>query len=170
MGEQMTISQTAHPGKSITSLLRAPLAETGPPARLSESPLWETQRSFYAREAAELWGTATVPHGITSNPRIANTYARLALSFLQAARATTGAPAGAAQVPHIIELGGGTGRFAYLFVRSLREPVRFLHALGQSHMPIRWWLMFWPCVLLGLTLMSLNFLGDALRAKMDPRK
>lgn len=45
-----------------------------------------------------------------------------------------------------------------------------LHALGQPHMPVRWWLMFWPCALLGLTLMALNFLGDALRAWMDPRK
>ncbi len=45
-----------------------------------------------------------------------------------------------------------------------------LHALGQPHVSIRWWLIVWPCVLLGLTLMALNFLGDALRARLDPRR
>lgn len=34
---------------------------------------------------------------------------------------------------------------------------------------VRWWLLVWPCVLLGATLLSLNFLGDALRRKLDPR-
>ncbi len=33
-----------------------------------------------------------------------------------------------------------------------------------------WWLLVWPCLLLGLTLLSLNFLGDALRDQLDPRR
>ena len=32
-----------------------------------------------------------------------------------------------------------------------------------------WWLLLFPCLLLGLTLMALNFLGDALRNRLDPR-
>ena len=32
-----------------------------------------------------------------------------------------------------------------------------------------WWMLFWPCVLLGLTLMALNFLGESLRIKFDPK-
>ncbi len=37
--------------------------------------------------------------------------------------------------------------------------------------PIRsyWWLLFWPSLLLALTLFSLNFLGDGLRDAIDPR-
>lgn len=37
--------------------------------------------------------------------------------------------------------------------------------------PIRsfWWLLFWPSVLLALTLFSLNFLGDGLRDALDPK-
>jgi oligopeptide transport system permease protein len=37
--------------------------------------------------------------------------------------------------------------------------------------PVRsyWWLLAAPCVLLGVTLLSLNFLGDGLRDKYDPR-
>jgi hypothetical protein len=108
------------PGKTIASLLGAPAAGGGPATRLSESPLWDHQRRFYAGTAADLWGTATVPHGITGNPRIANTYARLALAFLRTATSTECSRTGD-DVPHIVELGGGSGRFAYLFVRSLRE-------------------------------------------------
>lgn len=44
-----------------------------------------------------------------------------------------------------------------------------LHALGIKGTTMRWWLFVWPCALLGLTLLSLNFLGDALRARWDPR-
>ena len=38
-----------------------------------------------------------------------------------------------------------------------------IHAIAQ-----RWWLLLWPCVLLGLTLMSLNFLGEAMRDRLNP--
>ncbi|HYD01070.1 MAG TPA: ABC transporter permease [Phycisphaerales bacterium] len=32
-----------------------------------------------------------------------------------------------------------------------------------------WWLLLFPCVLLGLTLLSLNFVGEAVREVIDPR-
>ena len=37
--------------------------------------------------------------------------------------------------------------------------------------PIRvyWWLLFWPSLFLGLTLLSLNFVGDGLRDALDPK-
>ena len=38
-----------------------------------------------------------------------------------------------------------------------------LSALTRPGASVRWWLIFWPCLLLGLTLLALNFLGDALR-------
>ncbi len=41
---------------------------------------------------------------------------------------------------------------------------------GQTNFQSGWWLLWWPCLALGLTLMSLNFLGDALRARLDPRR
>jgi len=34
----------------------------------------------------------------------------------------------------------------------------------------RWWLLFWPCVLLALTLLSLNFIGESLRERFDPKR
>jgi ABC-type dipeptide/oligopeptide/nickel transport system permease subunit len=33
-----------------------------------------------------------------------------------------------------------------------------------------WWMLLFPCILLGVTLLSLNFLGDGLRDVLDPRK
>ena len=37
---------------------------------------------------------------------------------------------------------------------------------GRSH----WWLLAFPCIALAVTLLSLNFLGEALRARLDPRR
>ena len=33
-----------------------------------------------------------------------------------------------------------------------------------------WWLLVFPCTLSGLTLLSLNFLGDGLRDVFDPKR
>ncbi len=33
-----------------------------------------------------------------------------------------------------------------------------------------WWLLVFPCVLLGVTLLALNFVGEGLREAMDPRR
>ncbi len=116
----MSTTEVDLPGKTIGSLLaQAPEAAS---YRLSESPLWDRQRDLYARTAPEIWGTSTVPHHITGNPRIANTYARLALAFFRSAGAWAprAGPEGV-DVPHVVEVGGGTGRFGYLFVRALRD-------------------------------------------------
>ncbi len=49
------------------------------------------------------------------------------------------------------------------------EGVKQLHTLSLPGAVFRWWLVLWPCLLLGMTLMALNFLGDALRNRLDPR-
>ncbi|MCC7409396.1 MAG: ABC transporter permease [Phycisphaeraceae bacterium] len=45
-------------------------------------------------------------------------------------------------------------------------PALLLDFAGSGPGP--WWLIFWPCALLGLTLLSLNLVGDALRDRLDP--
>ncbi len=35
---------------------------------------------------------------------------------------------------------------------------------------VRWWLIVFPCLLLGATLLSLNFVGEGLRRAFDPRR
>ena len=34
----------------------------------------------------------------------------------------------------------------------------------------RWWLLFWPCVFVAMTLLALNFVGEGLREAYDPRR
>jgi oligopeptide transport system permease protein len=34
----------------------------------------------------------------------------------------------------------------------------------------RWWLLLWPCLLIAITLLSLNFVGEALRERFDPKR
>jgi oligopeptide transport system permease protein len=33
-----------------------------------------------------------------------------------------------------------------------------------------WWLLLFPCLLLGTTLLALNFVGEGLREAMDPKR
>lgn len=35
---------------------------------------------------------------------------------------------------------------------------------------VRWWLIVFPCALLGITLLALNFMGEGLREAFDPRR
>ncbi len=45
-----------------------------------------------------------------------------------------------------------------------------LPALVTPGAAVYWWLLVFPCGLLGLTLMALNFMGDALRERFDPKR
>ena len=33
-----------------------------------------------------------------------------------------------------------------------------------------WWLLLFPCLLLGITLLALNFVGEGLREAFDPKR
>jgi ABC-type dipeptide/oligopeptide/nickel transport system permease subunit len=58
---------------------------------------------------------------------------------------------------------------------GIREPVPSwgnLAADGLSELnPVasRWWLPLWPCLAIAVTLISLNFVGEGLRERFDPR-
>ncbi len=41
---------------------------------------------------------------------------------------------------------------------------------GLNPLEPRWWLLLFPCILLVITLLSLNFLGDGLRDLLDPKR
>ena len=59
---------------------------------------------------------------------------------------------------------------------GVREPLPSwgnLAADGLSELNtvrVRWWLLFWPCLFIGITLLALNFVGEALRDALDPRR
>jgi hypothetical protein len=101
--------------------------------RFAESLLWKCQRDYFAHEGAAAWRASGVPHRITTNPLIARAYARVVLGWLQDGERSASAKAPPAprfdldDPVTIIELGAGTGRFAYHFLQSFwpagRAPV-----------------------------------------------
>lgn len=59
---------------------------------------------------------------------------------------------------------------------GVREPLPSwgtLAADGLSELNtvrVRWWLLLWPCLLIAITLLALNLVGEALRESLDPRR
>jgi tetratricopeptide (TPR) repeat protein len=92
--------------------------------RFSESLLWQLQRKYFEQQGIEAWRQGAVPHYITSNPHIANAYAQVVLGFLRDCYATSDhKDAGVAVIDpdrpiYILELGSGSGRFAYHFMKK----------------------------------------------------
>lgn len=97
--------------------------------RLSRSCLWQLQRTFFAQQGPEAWRQGTVPHYVTSNPCMAQAYARVVVGFLRDALAFTSqsrtddfALLDPCQPLYLVELGAGSGRFAYHFLKKLLTP------------------------------------------------
>jgi tetratricopeptide (TPR) repeat protein len=104
------------------------------PRRLSESIVWRLQREFYTRAGPEAWKPKGVPSFVTNNAFIARAYARLAVALLRDLLRTGALDA--RQPLHIFELGGGAGRFSYLFLRALQEERSWLPELDA--VPLRY--------------------------------
>ena len=80
--------------------------------RLSRSLLWRLQRNYFEHYGIEAWRSGAVPHHITSSPFIADAYARMVLGFLRDLSVDHSQPV------YIVELGSGSGRFSYLFLKK----------------------------------------------------
>ena len=85
--------------------------------RLSRSMLWQLQRNYFEQHGIEAWSSGAVPHHITSSPFIADAYARVVIGFLR----DWSSSLDHSQPVHIIELGSGSGRFAYSFLKKFRN-------------------------------------------------
>ena len=100
---------------------------------LSQSVIWRLQRDFYAQRGLKAWNEDLVPSYITNNPFIAEIYAGLVAAFLQDCMSHP--QHGSAALSHenplrILELGAGTGKFSYLFLRKLTA------LLQSNNMPL----------------------------------
>lgn len=93
--------------------------------RLSRSLLWQQQRRYYEQQGILAWSQAHVPHYITNNPYIAGSYARMTLAFLRDCL-SNGLMADNNEPVYVIELGAGSGRFGYHFLK------RFFRLLESS--------------------------------------
>jgi hypothetical protein len=84
----------------------------------SLSVLWDLQRKYFEEKGFEAWRQGEVPHYVTTNPRIANSYAEMVFALYTDTVSEGGIPEG--EPYYILEIGGGSGRFAYyLFSRLL---------------------------------------------------
>lgn len=87
--------------------------------RLSQSKLWDLQREYYDKVGVNAWRKRVVPHVITSNVFIADQYAQLVYAFLRDWEDEIDKD----QPVYLIELGTGSGRFSYHFMRRWLERV-----------------------------------------------
>ena len=89
--------------------------------RLSDSLLWDLQRRFYCEHAIGAWRTGVVSERDTATPALAGAFARVVLGHLRDRRGTART--------YIVEIGGGTGRFAHYFLAQLLPQ---LEAIGAA--------------------------------------
>ncbi len=91
---------------------------------LSKSMLWKLQSDFFENQGPEAWIKGIVPQYITTNPYIANQYAKTVFGYLRdyASREDINRDS----VIYIMELAAGVGRFTYTFLK------RFLHIVENS--------------------------------------
>jgi hypothetical protein len=89
------------------------------PSVLSRSLIWKLQRAYFTERGVEAWRQGEVPHYVTSNPTIANCYAEIVLAFWRDRQRLAPPEDRADQPLTICELGGGSGRFAFYFLKRL---------------------------------------------------
>ena len=91
---------------------------------LSQSMLWKLQADFYANQGPEAWAKGIVPQYITTNPYIANLYAKTVFGYCRDLVSSKDYDSNTTL--YILELAAGVGRFTYTFLK------RFLHLLEHS--------------------------------------
>jgi tetratricopeptide (TPR) repeat protein len=101
--------------------------------RLSESILWRLQANFFEQRGVEAWRQGIVPHYITSNPFTARAYAQVVFGFLRDCQFTPDC-LDQSQPIYIVELGTGSGRFAFHFYKKLTD---LLHGSSLQDVPIK---------------------------------
>jgi len=79
-----------------------------------DSLAWELLQRFYEDQGPEAWKQKIVPQGSTANCYTADTYAGIVAAFFRDLMEE-----GNSEPPIVIELGGGSGRFAWQFLNRL---------------------------------------------------
>jgi tetratricopeptide (TPR) repeat protein len=93
-------------------------------SQLSESMLWRLQKDFFANQGPEAWTKGIVPQYITTNPYIANLYAKTIFGYCRDYVTRTDIDKNS--TIYIMELASGVGRFTYTFLK------RFLYLIENS--------------------------------------
>jgi hypothetical protein len=118
-----------------------PMHVLEPHVPLAQSMVWRLQRTFYGDQGIAAWSRSHVPQAVTTSPIIARAYARVVLGFWRDMQADLDPT----QPLYIVELGAGSGRFAYRFLKALTallqnvaEPKRprFVYVMTDASPPI----------------------------------
>lgn len=114
---------------------------------VSSSPIWAMVRSYYKQMGIEAWYTSAVPNYITTNPFIASRYAKVIQEYF-ADYSYPGKKYLSTEPHYIIELGAGSGRFGYCFLKhffselevSVRAKRQFIYVMTDiSEANIQFW-------------------------------
>lgn len=90
----------------------------------SKSHLWQLMMSFYDRKGPESWSQGIVPHFITCNTFIGQSYAKVLHGFIRDLMHPKNATSMSLDVNeplYIIELGTGSGKFSFFMLKALEE-------------------------------------------------
>ena len=88
--------------------------------RLSESMLWRLQRDLYDTRGIRPWSRGDVPQSITTSPYIARAYAQITLGYIRDIQKHLEP----SEPLYIVELGAGSGRFGFRFIKQLQHLLR----------------------------------------------
>jgi hypothetical protein len=102
--------------------------------RLSASRLWRWQRQYFEEQGVEAWRRSIVPHYVTCNPVVATAYARVVFGYLRDLVRESPLGFDATQPLHVLELGAGSGRFTYHFLKKF---VPMLQRSALSHLRVK---------------------------------
>lgn len=91
---------------------------------LSKSMLWEMQKKFFDNQGPDAWIKGIVPQYVTTNPFIANLYAKTTFGYIR--DFINRGDIDRNSTIYIMELAAGVGRFTYNFLK------RFLHIINNS--------------------------------------
>lgn len=84
--------------------------------------LWKLMMSFYDRQGVDSWAQGIVPHFITSNTFIAKRYSNvLRAYFRDALKPGSTSPVDPTELIYIVELGAGSGKFSFYFLKALAQ-------------------------------------------------
>jgi tetratricopeptide (TPR) repeat protein len=89
------------------------------PKVFSESLLWSLQQHYFTHKGIGAWQENEVPHYVTSNPTVANSYAEIVFALLHDHQRLTLAAQEQIEPLYLCELGAGSGRFAFHFLHRL---------------------------------------------------
>jgi hypothetical protein len=95
--------------------------------RFSESLLWKLQEEAYKQFGPEAWAKKGVPFYLTSNPRTVNQYIQVILGYIRDCLAEGAAtPIDLNEPLYCFDLGAGSGRFSYLFLKEWEKVISTL--------------------------------------------